>query len=138
MFYMLDIDTSSYIIRKRPVAVLESMQAKSQEGNGICISAVTYAELLLGAERSGNPRKHHKLIVEFCARMDAIKPWDDRAAESFSKLQAHLFRIRKGKPIGINDTMIAGHALSINATLVTNNKKHFSKVPKLKLDNWVI
>jgi tRNA(fMet)-specific endonuclease VapC len=35
------------------------------------------------------------------------------------------------------DTMIAAHALSQQAVLITNNTREFSKVPGLQLDNWV-
>lgn len=135
MLYMLDTDICSYIIKKRPLAVLETMQLKVEAKNSLCISSVSYAELLLGAERSSSRPKHLKLIKEFRERLDAVLPWDDRAAEVFSKVQAQL--LKKRAPIGVNDTMIAGHALSANATIVTNNQKHFSKVPKLQIDNWV-
>lgn len=134
MFYLMDTDTVSYVIRQRPLAVLEKMESISKS-NDISISAITYAELLLGAERSANAKKHHKLINQFCERLRGIEPWDSRAAQYFSKLQAQLFK--KGTPIGTNDTMIAGHALSLDVTLVSNNQKHFSKVPKLKFENWV-
>ena len=39
-------------------------------------------------------------------------------------------------PIGSPDTMIAAHALSQQALLVTNNTREFAKVPGLQLDNW--
>lgn len=76
--------------------------------------------------RSGNPRKHNRLISEFCERLNAVHSWDTKAADYFARLQAALFT--EGTPIGTNDTMIAGHALSLKATVVTNNNKHFSKV----------
>ena len=132
---MLDTDTCSYVIRERPVTVLETLQNKVQGGHDLCVSAITYAELLLGAERSSNARKHRRLISAFCERLDAILPWDSAAAESFARLQAALFAA--GTPIGNNDTMIAGHALSVDATVVTNNQKHFKKVKKLKIENWI-
>jgi tRNA(fMet)-specific endonuclease VapC len=80
-------------------------------------------------------RKHQRLISAFCERLDAILPWDSAAAESFARLQAALFAA--GTPIGNNDTMIAGHALSVGANVVTNNQKHFTKVKKLKIENWI-
>ena len=134
MLYMLDTDTSSYIIKRHPLGVLETLQAKAEAGHDLVISSITYAELMLGAERSGNKRKHTKLIGEFCERLDAVQPWDKNAADYFAKSQALLFA--KGTPIGVNDTMIAGHALSLKAIVVTNNQRHFSKVPKLKFENW--
>jgi tRNA(fMet)-specific endonuclease VapC len=132
---MLDADACSYVIRERPVSVLEVLQNKVQGGHDLCVSAITYAELLLGAERSSNARKHHRLISAFRERLDVILPWDPAAAESFARLQAALFVA--GTPIGNNDTMIAGHALSVGAVLVTNNQKHFAKVKKLKTENWI-
>jgi len=111
------------------------MQDKAQAGHDLTISAITYAELRLGAGRSGNPRKHDRLISEFCERLDAVFSWDAKAADSFAVLQVKLFKA--GTPIGDNDTMIAGHALSVGAIVVTNNQKHFTKVKKLKVENWV-
>ncbi len=102
----------------------------------ISISAITYAEMLLGAERSKAQQKHLDLISAFVERLDEVLPWDSRAAESFSKLGASL--LEQGTPIGSNDTMIAAHALSLGGTLVTNNIRHFSKVPKLKIENWTL
>jgi tRNA(fMet)-specific endonuclease VapC len=125
--YLLDTDTCSYVIKQRPESVLSAMQNKAQAGHDICISAITYAELRLGAARSGNPRKHNRLISEFCERLDTVHPWDTEAADHFARLQAALFAV--GTPIGANDTMIAGHALSLSAIVVTNN---------LKIENWVI
>lgn len=135
MLYMLDRDTCSYIQRQHPIAVLETMQTKAEAGHALCISVITYAELRLGAARSSNKHKCDLLISEFCERLDSIQSWDSSAADHFAELQALL--LSKGTPIGVNDGMIAAHALSIDAVLVTKNQKLFSKVPKLKLNNWV-
>ena len=134
--YVLDTDTCSYIIKRRTEALLAFMQVTAGQGHSLAISAITYAELLLGVERSDNKRKHRKLVSEFIERLDDILPWDAGAAETFATLQAYLYK--KGSPIGLNDTMIAGHALSRDATVVTNNVKHFGKVPRLKVENWVL
>jgi tRNA(fMet)-specific endonuclease VapC len=135
MLYMLDTDICSYLLRQHPIAVLETMQAKSEAGHSLGISVITYAELRLGATRSSNRHKYDLLISEFCERLDSIQSWNSSAADHFAELQALL--LRKGTPIGVNDGMIAAHALSIGAVLVTNNQKHFSKVPNLKLTNWI-
>ncbi len=134
MLIMLDTDSCSYIIRLQPIEVLQTLQYRVERGDEICISAITYSELLLGAERSGNSQKHLHLIDEFCSRVDFIAPWDAEAARFFSRLQSYLFK--QGTPIGNNDTMIAAHAQSLQAIVVTNNQKHFSKVPNLNLENW--
>lgn len=111
------------------------MDASVQHGHEIAISAITYAELMLGAKRSGNPEKHCALVSELCERLHDIYAWDASAAEQFADLQTLLFA--KGTPIGANDTLIAAHVLSLEATLVTNNTKYFNKVPDLNMANWL-
>jgi tRNA(fMet)-specific endonuclease VapC len=64
-----------------------------------------------------------------------ILPFDDAAVWAYGDLRADLER--RGTPIGSLDTMIAAHALSLQALLVTNNTREFAKVPGLQLDNWV-
>lgn len=134
MLYILDTDICSYLIRKHPVHVLAAMDTTVQQGHEIAISAITYSELMLGAKRSGNPNKHLTLINDLCERLHDIYAWDARAAEQFADLQTFL--LSQGTPIGINDTLIAAHVLSLDATLVTNNLKHFGKVPALEIVNW--
>lgn len=135
MLYMLDTDISSYIMRNKPPNVLAMLEMQVQAGHEICISAITYAELLLGAKRSGNPDKHLHLIEALRERLHHTQPWDAAAAEQFADLQTLLFNA--GTPIGANDTLIAAHALSLQAIMVTNNTRHFEKVPDLRLENWV-
>ena len=133
--YMLDTDICSYIMKEHPLKTLETLQQKTQDGHIICISVITYSELLFGAERSSQPIKHKTLIKEFCDRLEQIVPWDKAAANEYARLHSYL--LKKGNPIGNNDTMIAGHALSTESILVTNNLRHFKKIPKLKIENWV-
>jgi tRNA(fMet)-specific endonuclease VapC len=64
-----------------------------------------------------------------------ILPFDDAAVWAYGDLRANLER--RGTPIGAIDTMIAAHALSLQALLITNNTREFAKVPGLQLDNWV-
>lgn len=135
MLYMLDTDISSYIIRQRPLIVLQMLQQKAAQKDELLISSITYAELRLGAQRSSAVSKHHALIDSFCHRLSSILPWGAQAADAFAKLQAEL--LSSGTIIGTNDAMIAGHALAVEATLVTNNQHHFERVPGLKLENWV-
>lgn len=130
---LLDTDTCSYIIREKPRAVLDVMVRHLSAGGVLEISSITYSELRLGAERSGNPAKHHRLIDDFCSRLTVLA-WDIPCADRFAQLQAHL--LSKGTPIGGNDAMIAAHALALDATLVSYNTRHFERVPDLKLENW--
>jgi tRNA(fMet)-specific endonuclease VapC len=63
-----------------------------------------------------------------------VAPFEEAAAAAFGGTAAELSRA--GTPIGELDTMIAAHALSLDLTLVTNNMKHFSRVPRLRVENW--
>ncbi len=112
--YMLDTDTCSYIIRERPIGVLEHFRKLAMEQ--ICISTVTYAELLYGVERSSSKRINRPIIDDFVQHLDVID-WDSAAAEQYGKIRADLEA--RGQPIGAMDMMIAAHAKSIKAVLVT-------------------
>ena len=135
MRYMLDTDICSYVMRGREPQLLATLQTKAHAGADISISAITYAELRLGAERSPRAATYKQAIQLFCERLNRITAWDATAAETFATVQARLFKT--GKPIGGNDAMIAAHALSSGCVLVTNNRKHFSRVPGLKIEDWM-
>jgi tRNA(fMet)-specific endonuclease VapC len=129
---MLDTDMCSYIIKERPASVLEHF--KKLDMDNICISIVTYAELIDGVERSSYKRINHAVIKDFTRHLDVIK-WDINAAEQYAVIRTKLEA--KGTPIGAMDMMIAAHAKSLNTILVTNYQKHFTKVTGLKIENWV-
>ena len=61
--YMLDTDTCSYIIKERPASVLKRFKRLAMEQ--ICVSAVTYAELLYGVERSSSKRINQAIVDDF-------------------------------------------------------------------------
>lgn len=130
--YMLDTDTCSYIIKERPASVLRRFRKLMMEQ--ICVSVVTYAELLYGVERSSNKRINRPIVDDFVRHLDVLS-WDSGAAEQYGKIRADLEA--RGTPIGAMDMLIAAHARSLKAVLVTNNQKHFSKVKTLKVENWV-
>ena len=132
--YVLDTDTCSYVMRARDRGLLAAMEARAGEGADLAISAVTYAELRLGAERSGSTQRYNSAIRAFCERLSGVLAWDRSAADAFARLQARL--LAGGNPIGSNDAMIAAHALSLGRVLVSNNVKHFSRVPGLRMENW--
>jgi tRNA(fMet)-specific endonuclease VapC len=89
--------------------------------------------LLSTIGRKASP--HHAGLVEaFVARLSAILPWERTAAEEAARVRIDLGA--KGTPIGGNDAMIAGHALAADCVLVTNNTREFSRVAKLRLEDW--
>ncbi len=132
MRYLLDTDTVSYAIRGAYPAL--DVRLASVAPRLMAISVVTRAELLYGLEKRGNPRGLSRVVHSFLERM-SILPWDNAAADTFAKARVQLEK--RGTPIGFADTMIAAHALSLKATLVTNNLKHFQQVKGLLVENWI-
>ena len=130
MRYMLDTDTSSYIIKQRPASVIEKFETCFPEE--ISISVVTYAELLFWTKRS---EKTDRQIVDVFVSELVVHNWNEQAAEIYSEIRHDLQR--SGKLIGAMDMLIAAHAQSLEATLVTNNIKHFERIPSLSVENWV-
>jgi tRNA(fMet)-specific endonuclease VapC len=128
---MLDTDMCSYIIKEHPESVRQRFQTLAMEQ--LCISVVTYAELIYGVARSSSKRVNRPIIEDFVRHLD-VMDWDTEAADQYGVIRAELEAA--GTPIGAMDMMIAAHAKSIKAVLVTNNEKHFTKVKGLKVDNW--
>ena len=129
--WMLDTDTCSYILRDHTPGVLERLNAVARQD--VSISAVVAAELRFGAARVKS--KKLEATIEGWLGLFEIAAWDDAAAHSYARIRAELEA--KGKPIGNLDLLIAAHALSRGAALVTNNTRHFSQVPGLRLANWL-
>lgn len=128
---MLDTDISSYVIRKRP----ESVRTRFREldGGQLCISVVSEAELLYGVKSKGSPRALASMVADFLRRL-AVLDWSRAAAQHYADIRAKLESV--GTPIGNMDLMIAAHARSAGAVLVTNNEKRFRRVEGLKVENW--
>ncbi|EGD6367914.1 type II toxin-antitoxin system VapC family toxin [Salmonella enterica] len=129
--YMLDTNICSFIMREQPEAVLKRLEQAVLRGHRIVVSAITYSEMHFGTT---SPR-HVQLVDAFCARLDAVLPWDRAAVDATTEIKVAL-RLA-GTPIGPNDTAIAGHAIAAGAILVTNNVREFARVPGLVLEDWV-
>ena len=127
---LLDTNMCIYIINAKPPTVLQRFQQYRMGDIGLC--SVVAAELAFGVAKSGSARNRQAL--EMLLAPLTILPFADDAAWIYGDLRADLER--QGTPIGSLDTMIAAHALSQRAPLVTNNTREFAKVPGLVLDNW--
>ncbi|MBO4398705.1 MAG: type II toxin-antitoxin system VapC family toxin [Lachnospiraceae bacterium] len=131
MKYMLDTNICIYAIKKMPETVLSHLQrVKPQD---VCISSVTFAELMHGVFKS-KAVERNQLALSVLLSNIGIMDFGVEAAESYGRIRADLEK--DGTPIGPLDTMIAGHAIALGCTLVTNNGKEFSRVKGLKTVNW--
>ena len=127
---LLDTNICIYVINARPPAVLERFRQYRLGEIGIC--SVVAAELAYGVAKSGSARNRQALEM-FLAPLEVL-PFDESAVWAYGALRAELDR--RGTPIGALDTLIAAHALSQQALLVTNNMREFSRVDGLQLADW--
>ena len=132
MRYMLDTNICIYVIKHKPETVFQKLQNINPED--VCISSVTYAELVHGVEKSAAVEKNRLALSMLLANME-ILDFDVDAADCYGKIRAVLEK--KGTPIGPLDIMIAAHAQSLGYTVVTNNMKEFSRVSALQIEIWV-
>ena len=126
---MLDTDTVSYALRGQGQVAKRLLEHQPSD---LCISAITLAELKYGAEAKRS-QKIRRAISAFTKDV-AVLPFDEASAERFGTVAAAL--AGRGEPIGVVDTLVAAQALSLGVTVVTNNTRHFSRVPGLAVENW--
>jgi tRNA(fMet)-specific endonuclease VapC len=129
---LLDTNICIYIIKQKPLKALQKFN--SYQVGDIGISSITVAELEFGVQKSQFLTKNQQALTQFLLPLQ-IADFDNAAAIVYGDIRATLER--QGTAIGSLDTLIAAHALSLKTTLITNNVKEFSRVPDLKLDNWV-
>lgn len=121
-------------MREQPEALIRRLKQTVLRNNAVVVSAITYAEMRFGATGKKASPRHIALVDAFCARLDAILPWDRAAVDATTKIKVLL--AQAGTPIGPNDTAIAGHAIAAGATLVTNNTREFARVRGLAWEDW--
>ena len=129
---MLDTDTCAFILRRSSSVLLERIQSVALERQSM--SVVTLAELLFGVQLSAK-RKANRLAVDALTRHVEVLDWTRAAAEHYAEIRADLKK--RGQLIGANDLLIAAHARSLGAAVVTNNVRDFKRVKALSVENWM-
>ncbi|BEM54345.1 tRNA(fMet)-specific endonuclease VapC [Serratia marcescens] len=126
--YMFDTNTVSHLFRQHPqvLSIMEKLPPSA-----VCISSVTEAELLYGVAKRRN--KGLQSMVEAFLAAVTVYAWDSEAARCYGEMRANMER--KGKIMGALDQLIAAHAQSRGATLVTNDRA-FAMVPGLAVEDW--
>ena len=127
--YMLDTNTVSCLVKKDPTAM---QRAKDVPISSLCISALTKGELLFGLAKRPEAIRLHEAVKEFLRCVD-VMPWDERVAEHYAQIRASLER--QGKTLAPLDLLIASHAESIGAVLVTNDQA-FRWMGSLRVEDW--
>ena len=129
--YMLDTNICIYVIKNRPAQL---RQRFNQLADQLCVSVITLAELIYGAEKSERVQQNLEVVEQFRGRLEVL-PFMERAANHYGQLWAELDRA--GQRIGIHDMMIGSHARSEGLTVVTNNVREFQRMPGLRFENWL-
>ncbi len=129
--YMLDTNIVIYVMKARPIEVLETF---NRYANQLCVSSITAGELYYGAEKSQRVAHNLRQAEDFLSRLQVLD-YNQKASAHFGNIRATL--AKSGQIIGENDLHIAGHARSEGLILVTNNLRDFQRVEGLRLENWV-
>jgi tRNA(fMet)-specific endonuclease VapC len=129
--YLLDTNILSDLVRN-PQGLVATRIAKAGEDT-VCTSIIVAAELRYGATKSNSEKLAERIDLILSAL--EILPLEIPADHQYAELRHHL--TRQGTPIGPNDLLIAAHALANDLTVITANVGEFSRVPGLKVENWL-
>ena len=130
--YLLDTNICIYIINNNPKQVVERI--KSLKPHQIKLSSISMAEMEYGASKSNNREKNRQALIHFASAFDIIE-FNDSDAEVYGLIRAELEK--RGQVIGPYDMQIAAQSISRDLILVTNNTSEFSRIPNIKLENWI-
>ena len=128
---MLDTNTVSYLIKQHPAVVQHVLATPIAS---LCISSVTEGELLFGLANRPEAKRLHLVVREFLLRVETM-PWVSATAECYGTMRADV--MRQGKSLAPLDMLIAAHALSIDAVLVSSDQA-FSQISNLQVQDWTV
>lgn len=131
MKYLLDTNVCIKYLNGQSDKIVRKLSALHPEDVVIC--SIVRAELYAGAYKSSSFQKTHKRLRSFIDIFPSL-PFDDAASEIYGRIRAGLEKI--GKPIGPYDMQIASIAIQHKLIMVTHNKKEFSRIKGLKLEDW--
>lgn len=130
MRFMLDTNIVSAIVRDPRGKVLQKLLDVGEEN--VFISIITHGEIWYGVKKNWSEELAAK--VSAVTRRLYVAPLSLPADQRYADVRLAL---RQGQNIGQNDLWIAAHALALDSVLVTNNESEFSRVPGLKVENWL-
>lgn len=129
--YLLDTNICIYLMKHQPPQV-QARFAECFVGD-VVISAITLAELEFGVACSGDAKAHNQALLDSLLEDIPAAPFESQAARIYGPLRA----AHKERHKDARDKLIAAHALSLDATLVTNNEADFRGFTGLRIENWV-
>lgn len=129
--YMLDSTICIYVIKNYPPQLRERFNRLAEQ---LCMSSITLAELVYGAEKSSRRLENLQAVEQFSARLEVLA-FSPKAAAHFGQIRADVERL--GKPVGPLDMLIGAHARAEGLIVVTNNAREFLRLPGIRVENWV-
>lgn len=129
--YLLDTNILSDLVRN-PQGMVAAKITRAGEDT-VCTSIIAAAELRYGAIKSNSAKLAERVDIILSAL--EILPLETPADHQYASLRHRL--THEGTPIGPNDLLIAAHALANDLTVITANVGEFSRVPGLKVENWL-
>ena len=130
--WLLDTNICIALIKQQPPELIGKL--KKHRPGDVAISSITLTELRFGVSKSKQSQRNRTALDQFLIPLEVL-PFDEAAADVYGNIRAALET--KGTPIGPLDTLIASHALSVKAAIVTNNIREFSRVAGLRVENWI-
>ena len=129
--YLLDTNILGNLSRDPHGVIAIELSKRAEEK--VVTSIIVRCEIEFGLElkKSEKQRRAMETILSEIEVLDFVAPAHEHYGAIRSALRA------AGTPIGPNDLFIAAHALALDATLVTDNVREFSRVPGLKIENWL-
>lgn len=133
MRYLFDTNTCSHVIHQRKGFESITRRMDGLRYGELVLSSIVLAELQFMVVKSAVPRAKREQLLRFLLQFH-VAPFDEAATIAYGQVRHQLER--QGKPIGPLDTLIAAHGLSLKATVVTNNTRHFGQVSGLAVQSW--
>jgi predicted nucleic acid-binding protein len=132
--FIFDTDIYTNVMRKIPSKKLLNRLKKVPRRDQFT-TTITIGEVYYGLMKASNRTRLLKLFEAVLLSRATILPFDFSAAKKYGEIRSFLEK--KGRPLAHVDLQIASIALSMNMTLITGNLKHFQRVPKLTVENWL-
>jgi tRNA(fMet)-specific endonuclease VapC len=129
---LVDTDILSAVMRQNPIVLPHARKYLAGQ-SGFTISVITKYEIERGL-KARSALKQQAVFEELCRR-SVVVPVDNDVADRASSIYAHL--VSRGELIGDADILIAATAIVHQIGLVTNNRRHFDRVPGLQVENWM-
>ncbi len=129
---LLDTDTLSAVLRRNPIVIAKARDYLRSHHH-FAFSIITRYEILRGLKVK-RATKQQAAFDRFCVA-STILPLSDAIVVQAAEIYADLYQ--RGELIGDADILIAATAIVGGHGLVTNNERHFERIERLNIDNWL-